>query len=482
MVILLDDFPLELLRLVCNNLKPNERSVFRLVRKKWAAIGLRTIPEVHFVLLPKSLERLQAISEHLFFRQHVCRLIYEGDRLPRYVDMKAWANDAEVTEPSSALVVPALVSRRMRRVYREKARQIQLAAGWQVYQELFAAQQAYNSSNIDFEIVRNAMARFPKLVDVRVHTASCFERPSPVCLKEYRACLVHPSQTYHSDWMEGLGGECGVRHLQSLLVGASAANAKITTLRAGGLSWQFFDPNVVQFDNMRHALQSVEEISLKVCRDIRDGGPDVQNATFQGVAGLETSESIKHLVKGQISKFLTLAPNLQVLALSFDNLYTYDDGYSGPHLSIILGTTNHHWPHLCVLDLSYVKTTAEYLLQFLRSHAHTLEILYLGDCTLRRGRWPDVIRSAALALNLSEARVRGRIMSVGPRETWWADDGGVGTPVELGEWLGLLLCRRTVTADGRVVEMGDEGDEGEEVEKEVEREVERVFGLERVWL
>ena len=127
MAFLLDDPSLEILCMMCDYLKPDEISAFHQVSQKCAAIGLQTIPEVHFVLLPRSLERLGAISEHRSFRQHVCRLIYEGDRLPRYVDMKAWAKvaecakGAEMPETSERVAGPCRASRRMKRVYREKA-------------------------------------------------------------------------------------------------------------------------------------------------------------------------------------------------------------------------------------------------------------------------------------------------------------------------------------------------------------------------
>ncbi|MCJ1288599.1 hypothetical protein MMC34_000127 [Xylographa carneopallida] len=308
-----------------------------------------------------------------------------------------------------------------------------LKEGWENYVQLRHELAELQNTNGDFEVLKSAIARFPRLSMIRVQGRYNYREPDFVPISApYDKCFVIPEEP---DMDDGLSG---VVPLEKLLFCASAAGIELQDIWAGPISWKFFDNDrnclAQTVGTRRHLHELRMELSFLDYDDPED------ELTMQ------MRDRIQLLSNGCVRDFLTASPDLEFIELLFQGLVAADL-YNRPNLANIFD--GHTWSRLAWLDLRGVETKERYLVDFFQRHAETLKHLTMEDFCLTdsTSSWVSVFEQMPEMLDLISADLRGRFSIVGSNRWICMDFKGPGG-IPLGEkicpWLlvnGPQTCR-----------------------------------------
>ena len=419
--------PNEILHQIFSLLRPLQVANIRLACKAFSTIALQyLVPEIHLIFKPTSFDHLRLISEHPVLSQHVHTLFYEADSLEDVDSMKEWEENIFVpgwynTVDCKLLpFLPPDASKREERAYRrhmEKIRQAprylystgQLKKAYEEYRHFVWCQNYMRQYDYNSEVIREAMAKLPKLKTIELSLLSCLRNGRSRKLENAFAKGLSVAFGEH-----GHGGSCGVGQLRSLLVGASDAGLEIETLRCGSVQWQFFAERDPVFDKLKHAVRCLHTLEFYITTRSDE---DIDSEDLHYLETVRCAEYIEET--GRLHDFITSAPQLENLTVQFD----CDIEEPPARLSDLVG--HFSWQSLRLASFNMISTTEEELMDFYERHAKTLREIRIESMHLDYGSWASIFERIRKMLSLEKATICGDLVAEDPPESIY-----VGMPPE----------------------------------------------------
>ncbi|MCJ1351838.1 MAG: hypothetical protein MMC33_001822 [Icmadophila ericetorum] len=319
------DLPPELLHMICDQLDTGSVLNFRLVCQVWAAIGVEhIIPEISVQLHPKSLARLEAVSQHPVLSRYVYFLNYERNTLPEYT-YEAW--EKNVFCLAHLKKWPELSS--MDQASKTRA--------YTQFQRVFKEQQQVYRRSEDSWVLDAAIARFPQLISLSV-----IDRPTYEDAWKYPELSIASKTLYGGNLQPRLASEmgstCNVVQIKSLLTRLAKLNPRLLSLTVAELGWEFFKWTGREFEMMEGAIGCLEDLELWIKLD--------------GLRPKDLSQMT--LFDHNLQRFLSTSSDLEMLRIHL-RVTLWD--HRLVHLPKILADC--YWPKLSFLALGGFKATAE---------------------------------------------------------------------------------------------------------------------------
>ena len=398
--------PNEILHQIFSLLRPLQVANVRLACKAFSTIALQyLVAEIHLIFKPSSFEHLRLISEHPVLSQHVHTLFYEADSLEVVDSMEEWEKRIFVPGWSNTIEYelmpfpPPDASQREERAFRrhmEKVRQpprfmysaTQLKNAYEDYRHFVWVQNYMRQYDYNSEMIREAMAKLPKLKIIELSLLRCLRNGRSRKLEN--AFAKGLSEVYGE---HGHGGPCGVGQLRSLLVGASDAGLEIETLRCGRVQWKFFAESDSVFDKLKHAVRCLRTLEFYVTTR--------EDEDINSMGTVLCAEYIEET--GRLHDFITSAPQLENLTVQFE----CDSVEPPARLSDLVGHCS--WHSLKLASFNMISTTEEELMDFYERHARTLREIRIEYIHLDHGTWASVFERIRNTLSLEKATICGHL-------------------------------------------------------------------------
>ena len=412
--------PNEILHQIFSLLRPLQVANIRLACKAFSTIALQyLVAEIHLIFKPTSFDHLRLISEHPVLNQHVHTLFYEADSLEDVDSMKEWKKNIIVPDWFNSVdhklmpPPPPDASKREKRAYRrhmEKVREApryihsarQLKNAYEEYRHFVWCQNYMRQYDYNSEVIREAMAKLPKLKTIELSLLCCLRNGRS--RKLGNAFAKGLSVAYGE---QGHGEPCGVAQLRSLLVGASDASLEIETLRCGSVQWRFFAECGIIFNKMKHAVRCLRTLEFYIttrCDEDLDS-EELRDEEITLCAGyLEET--------GRLNDFITSAPQLENLTVHFD----CDSPMPSANLSDLVG--HFTWHSLRLASFNMISTTEEELMDFYERHAETLREIRIESINLEHGSWASIFGRIRDTLSLEKATICGHLTVEDPPESF----------------------------------------------------------------
>ena len=375
-----DTLPSELIHLVFAYLEPKEAATFRWAGRVVAKIGLHYLtPKVCLRLSEESYDRLLAIAEHPVASKCVVELEYENEGL-RFLDREAF--DRTFRTPASIARTHAW------RTYEEECRRNMppletaqlLDRAWSVYDVFQADHKKVEQANFFPEKTVEAFKRLPKLRSISTPTIGVYER----CVAEIKGELP----TYLFEEKDPSCVRLHIGATLSILLAVESAALQIESFCCNKFSWQTLMQDMSNLPALRRSILHLQLIDISFTK------PFMRDDDRSG----EVDVSIKgYLKKRRIRSFLTSAPSLQYLGLSFR---TWPHDSLAPRLRQVIG--NFHWPSLKTISLDTVAVSEHSLVGFCKIHAHTLRDLSLRNIQMGQGLWNATFHSMRRVFRLGQ--------------------------------------------------------------------------------
>ncbi|KAF2804139.1 uncharacterized protein BDZ99DRAFT_525731 [Mytilinidion resinicola] len=399
--------PVELVRMVCNNLDPSDIMSFRRTNKRFGEIGVEhLIPRVSFHLSPASFSRLDTITSHPVLRKHVKEMHFNGQCFTcptsywetngslflKEVNWDIYHQEArykkdpgcdfECTEDGSWSFEEVLLA--------DGADDTLLMAQFDAF-----AQMLFDTNNPEFlnkylserSNERSNKPRFTGVVEpffregcssmeIRKVLQDLSQRVKEHREMEYDIFGSEPSWSFYGGdkSLNASGMYAGVQQLNALLAGCHEAGTRLNSLEVEAVSWRFFAQPVEAFG--RGALSLLSKLKMRVV---------VSTLHDNDIIFDESDECRRQLGHGIMHRFLRDMPLLKDLDLTILNHFGGDF-----LLKNIVG--NITWPRLQSLVLRHIVTEEETLVSLLDRHMVTLKHLSLCDIALTEGEWRSAWR------------------------------------------------------------------------------------------
>ncbi|KAK0508191.1 hypothetical protein JMJ35_009275 [Cladonia borealis] len=434
--------PNEILHQIFSLLHPLQVANLRLACKSFSTIALQyLVPEIHLIFKPSSFDHLRLISEHPVLSQHVHTLFYEADSLKDLDSMKEWKKNIIVpgcyNNIDSKLMPspPPDASQREKRAYRRHMEKVykapryiysakQLKNAYEEYKHFVWVQNYMRQYDYNSEVIREAMAKLPKLKTIELSLSYCLRNGRSRKLEKAFAKGLSVACGEH-----GHGGPCGVGQLRSLLVGASDAGLEIETLRCGNVQWQFFAERDSVFDKLKHAVRCLRTLEFYITTR-SDEDFDSEDLHYQ-----ETVLCAAYIEEtGRLHNFISSAPQLENLTVQFD----CDSAEPPARLSDLVG--HFSWHSLRLASFNMISTTEEELMEFYERHAKTLREIRIDSMHLDYGSWASIFERIRKTLSLEKATICGYLTGEDPPESIYfglppecisdGDIPGIGVAIE----------------------------------------------------
>ena len=382
---------------------PCDIKSLRLVDKEFAIVGAEfLLPVIHLTFQTKSFERLRAISQHPFYRQHVTHLQYEPDAFSRMFmseeEWTSWFLDFKPNCDSEHRVkLQAKMESNTKFNYERNAAQYEVRQLFDAYNcdqmKIRHQPDAYNSS-----LIGQAIARLPNLVEVTLSFESAMTTHPNALRRAYKGLLFPPIGDNRHRY------PYGVMQLYSVLSGVASAGIQLKTLNCGKIDWRLLQMDENKMKIMERTIKHLE--TLRVMFYAGAG-------YLEGYALEEEIAACGNFLIGyQIRKFLSAAPGLKTLSLSIDRS-------GGIGLEYMVRSTT--WASLRVLELDCIMASRWTLLRLLERHGATLEELGLNNLVLTFGDWPYAISVIRNVVKLKDFRAVGTWTTHEPRQRWTID-------------------------------------------------------------
>ena len=284
----LDSFPAELLLQICDLLNLRDIKAVRFLLRKFAAAGLHYVMRHQsFVLAPKSIERLEAITKDPVCSRMVWCLAYEMDTLVKPLRSPKQSS-------SGWNIGDTRDTWNENEHYDLHDQDFRLA--WDRSHEIARFQLRLDSNLAERRRIYEQILRgLPNLNTICLNSEMATIWSAPSCRRFYGATLVGPKE---NDFRK-----ChhGADQLEDFLLVAAGSAKSVNTLRAFYISWLFFErlARIKNIHEMEPALQRLKRLSLAIC--------------------LEKDPSSEELRCNSQTIFLATAINLEELELNFQS-------------------------------------------------------------------------------------------------------------------------------------------------------------------
>lgn len=390
----IDQLPAELIHMICAYLRPTELANLRLVSRLAVPISLQyMVPEVHLILAKESFEQLKVLSEHPIISKYVTSFFFEANKL-HVAPRKSWKRcaqySAHVNERGKLSSTP----------HHRYSRQ-ELEHAFKKYCEFTNFQQDSTQVDRQEKEVAEAMKCFPNLKELTMATHWSLRSWTSKMQSTFEPALCIDYET--DDPENDVSKPLGVQQMRSLLLGAYHAGLKVETLHCGLVSWRIFQQDTETLAQIRESLSNLKYLRL----EFSTGGAGI-NGEFNLGTHFETEQCSLWLKRGRLKRFVTAAPNLEHLQISFQIIV-----FSCPcRLKDIVG--ERHWPSLKTAQFQMIRTTEDELVSFCSRHASTLRSLHLTELWLREGDWYHAFNRMRKVLTLDAIVLAGRFTWEGP--------------------------------------------------------------------
>ena len=237
---------------------------------------------------------------------------------------------------------------------------------WSVYEAFQADQKKVEQANFFPTKTVEAFKRLPNLKSISIPTISVHER----CVAEIKDLLP----TYFFEEKDPSCVPLNMGATLSILLAKESAALQIESFCCKRFNWQTLMQDMRNLPALRRSMLHLQLI------DITFTEPPITcvDGSFR-----EIDYSIEeYLEKRGIRSFLTSAPSLEYLGLSFG---TWPNLCLPQRLGKTIG--NFHWPSLKAVSLDTVAMSENSLVDFCEIHAHTLRDLSLRRIRMEQGFW-----------------------------------------------------------------------------------------------
>lgn len=322
-----------------------------------------------------------AIAEHPIASKYVVKLEYDTEGL-KPISCKEF--DQIITSSSGVISQrhrsderpgPFASARAWRAYDRDSVRSLPLLSerqtrqrlnqAWSTYEACQASQKKLQEARFFPEKIAEAMKRFRNLKEISTPTKSVCER----YVAEIKDLLPN---YYFEDWIScHLPSHIGAT--SSVLLTADSSGLQIATFCCHRFKWQIFSQNK-NFAALKRSIRHLKNLNLTFA-DPRS----MRRNTLEHEIDIIGEE---YLDKGRVREFLTSAPSLESLTLSFKS---WPSSRAFPTVKSIFG--NFHWSCLVAVNLARLDSMEDDLLGFCKRHAHTLRNLSFRDMNVLDSSW-----------------------------------------------------------------------------------------------
>ena len=400
---MMDSCPVEVLHAICALLSPKDVAAFRLVTTQLAAIGVHyLVDKVRFHNSQCSIERLTKVSKHPVLSHSIKILHWEATTLEPDITLTQLreAMQNAPTTKAKAAAKPELpspnASLREQRLYRRNLakwtcdanntdRKIQ--SQFRKYQNLLASEdEAKDALLRPSNALVAAIRTFPRLKEIH------FDNEPGKCQHMFSQRFGARFDGIEFPPLFDRDTGSTVWQIRDLLLGVAQSESALEKLVVHSVAPSFFQfltpPDLKQ---IRDAVSSLKYISIGFRLD-----EDHEHVDDGGCFGI--------LKRGGLRDMLAASPLLENLAVKFDH---YPEG-GVTSLINVLGKVV--WPRLKRLRISHLSATKDELMDCLIRHS-SLEDLFIGWMTLKKGTWEDTVERMQKELSLRSAEFEGFLES-----------------------------------------------------------------------
>lgn len=376
----------ELLHIVVLFLDIADRLSFRLVNRDFSVVGAAHIlPEATFHLHAEDLANLRAVAANGSMARNVRSLTCFAARL----ESEPLPYDDYVTEYKSFmrmdLISPDLTEDRR---WKSELSSAQLRAHYERYLEAIVSQHAIVEDRLDLECLKEVLPSFTNLQSVTMSAGHLFYEGRRKPKTSYDEYIRPPLEN---------GLLAGAEQLEVILEALAYHQITVKDLRAGVMSWRFFERSSSVLDRLFSPLHDLRYIDLVLELETDDDGNDVTD---------DTKNCRRLLQRGAARDLLRSLPHLETLSFAIHS--DFESQKPAASLDWII-EPGHHWPSLSEVTLEGLDCSEAALTNFLELHKGTLNDMCLRDISLTDGSWKTLLPWIRSNLYLHEPCICGRL-------------------------------------------------------------------------
>ncbi|KAL8741966.1 MAG: hypothetical protein Q9190_005490 [Brigantiaea leucoxantha] len=411
----MDRLPPEILSRVCSFVSRDEIKDLRLVSRYLSNVATpQLITAIYLIFLPKSFDRMLAISRHPILSQYVTSIVYEYDTLDYYDTQVEWERHIircrevdgtlEHPGPSSTERERRAYNRALGKAFHKPVQKIFPAfrkpafrkKAYKAYLDLFNGQENLRKQGYGFAIITDAMTRFPKLEKICMSEACAAFFPTNYSKNAFGAGLLSP---FGLDQDTRNSGQILMR---SLLVSAYEAGTKLTSMRIGYPNWKLITNLDRDLWKVKEAMRDLRELFIFISRDCEDFDNEDE------MLSEDIPEGQEHLDNNGLIQSLTAATQLETLAV-----YIFWDEPFGPvEIKQIVGDFT--WRQLKRVEFRCVEASEEDWISFFKRHSQTLREVSLEEIGLFDGSWITAFDAMYDVCQLERVRLKGNFYTKDP--------------------------------------------------------------------
>ena len=351
--------------MVFTYLEPKEAASFRWAGRVVAEIGLQYLtPKVHLRLKEESYDRLLAIAENPVASKYVVELEYETEGLlpierQQFDEILTFRSLIPQRHASSERPGSVASARAWRAYERDSSRIMPLPSkrktaqllnrAWSIYEDRQAGHRKVEQADFFLEKMTEIFKRLPNLKMFSTAATSVYEQ----YVAEIRELLPFHSFSSPYGFLSNYDSAT-----KSVLLAAESAGLQINSFCCQRFHWQALTQDKRDLPALRRSMLPVK----------------IMNIALAGPPYMPQS--------GLVLSFITSAPNLEYLRLSFGE-WNWDGIH--PPMKDTIG--NFFWSSLRAVSLQGLTTNENHLGEFCERHARTLRDLSLRDIYMEEGSW-----------------------------------------------------------------------------------------------
>jgi hypothetical protein len=399
----MESCPNEILHSICALLAPQDVAALRLVSKDIAAIAsYYLVKSVRFHGVTESIDRLVQLAHHPSFCRRTTKLTWESTIMrPRvsYEDFNTiMQHDYEKSLDPKPIKPEDGASPREVRLYnrnltkwQKKPQRIpiqQVKRQFSLYRKARDAEHTADMTLLLTKTLEDVFRRLPRLEEVSYdNVVKCQHMFSQRFVERFKDFTITPpfsTDTAPSVW-----------HVAELLTALYRAETKLKVLHLRQLAPSFFDPAPIASPPTSYvSLKGLRELNIRFLLD-----DDHDHLPGLGCFGI--------LKKGGLHQMLAAAPQLQTLAVNFDD----DPQEPVAGIGDVLGSTS--WPYLKTLSFSHLSCSEDGFMECLQRQK-SLKLVDLGFMTMDKGSWEKTITRMKHDLSLTCVDFWGLLIGIDP--------------------------------------------------------------------
>lgn len=277
----------------------------------------------------------------------------------------------------------------------------ELHNGWNAYQEIVDATEAIQMNYGDFSLMNKVFRAFPNLSAIEF---SISQTPSETLKAAYAPTLM-PIPLDDID--RELTSALGLRYLTPLLLALMYTGVKLTSFKAGIISWHAFHWPV-NFSYHHWQTLGSPTVDFPWQMNPKELTPAFSHlrefhVVFEPELVTDFNGRTTKTVLGQVLKSAT---SLESMHIEFkERVFSSAFPPDQVLLDTLLGDV--HWPRLKKLEVASIQVTEDYLVQHLKRHSKTLKTLKLGEMYLSHGVWASAFQRMRADLRLTSVAFEG---------------------------------------------------------------------------